>query len=249
MLSLQRATGNRNTVGLLIARQHAPAAAPPGAVVQTPGGLAVRAAIQEATTPEALAAIIAELRSAASKAPPDRTVPVPVLIGGPRQIASYEAPLLLAEAEHAAGVARVPDLPPGIDPAAVGEPFAVYSSAFATASGRLAGRVSNTCLRRRPFARVDRIEHAAPILRHDDSNHRRRGSRRLVTGAAVWGEGFGTAQITGSGGAGRGKSWPAAAKLLYLRRPADWLGQESARSWAAGRADRLARQRRCREQQ
>ncbi len=46
----------------------------------------------------------------------DRTVPVPALIGGPRQIASYEAPLLLAEAGHAAGVARVPDLPPGIDP-------------------------------------------------------------------------------------------------------------------------------------
>lgn len=85
-------------------------------MVQTPGGLGVRTTIQGATTPDELAAIIAELRRAAAVAPTDRTEPIPVLIGGPVQIASYEAPLLLAEAEHAAGLVKPPDVPSGVDP-------------------------------------------------------------------------------------------------------------------------------------
>jgi hypothetical protein len=104
-----------HAVASLIARQQAPAA-PPVGVVQTPGGLAVRAAIQQATTPDQLAAIIAELRRAAAAAPTDRSVGIPVLIAGPTQIASYEAPLLLAEAEHAAGLVAPPNLPSGVDP-------------------------------------------------------------------------------------------------------------------------------------
>jgi hypothetical protein len=108
--------GNRAVQGYL-ARQ-SPTAAPPQLTVQTPGGLAVRAVIERATTPEELAQIVAELRIAAASAPTDRTEPAMVLIGGPTQIASYEAAILLAEAERAAGLVAVQTaLPTGAGPA------------------------------------------------------------------------------------------------------------------------------------
>jgi hypothetical protein len=107
--------GNRSVASLL-ARQET-ATEPQPQIVQTPGGLAVRAAIHAATTPEELSAIISELRTAAASAPTDRTEPMAVLIAGPTQIASYEARPLLNEAEQAAGlVTLTSQLPPGADP-------------------------------------------------------------------------------------------------------------------------------------
>ena len=53
-----------------------------------------------------------------------------------------------------------------------GEPLAVYSSALATGVEHAAGQGSDAGLCRCPVAGIDRIEHAAPVLRHHHGSDR-----------------------------------------------------------------------------